>query len=477
VLDVVVTDHSGRVRDNLTKDDFHIAENGVPQTILNFEPPSAHVVPTGAPITSTADLEARAPQSPVDIIVLDEMNTSFQDMAFARYALKKYLNAQPHQVQAPTELIAVSFDKFTVLHDYTQDRGAILAALDHHLTHYPWNLEQGESKIMNFAKSLGALEQVAEATAGHPGHKNIIWVGKGFSGIELSSPAVDQNTVTAVTYAIQQAVNMLRNSRITLYTIDPTILSSTVATTTDADSVMGVGDTMDAPDPDPFVGDVNFTELAKSTGGKSFYSRNDVDREIGESVRDGVNYYTISYRPTNSSDEAKPYRKIRVAFAMPGLHAYYRDGYYTQGNDDSVNLGPRLKYDMASAEASTMVYTGLKVLAAAKPGEPDAYIVGVPEHDLVWTADGVKESAKLTVVAAAVNNKNEVLRRATIDATAHRVGGTSNMNPDALARVEIKLPPGPGTYRVRFVVRGNGNGRIGTADIAIPGAAPPKNER
>jgi len=477
ILDVVATDHSGKVYNGLKQEDFIVTEDGIPQKILSFESPSAHVVPIGAPITSTADLERRAPQSPVDVIVFDEMNTSFQDMAFARYALKKYLNAQPDQAQAPTELIAVSFDKFTVLHDYTQDRVAILSALNHHLTHYPWNLQRGENKIMNFAKSLGALEQVAEATAGHPGHKNIIWVGKGFPGIDLSSPSITPGSVTAITYALQQAVNMLRDSRITLYTIDPTILSSTIATTSDADSVPGTTDgAMDASAPDPFIGDVSFTGLAKATGGKSFFSRNDVDKEIGESVRDGVNYYTISYRPNTQSNSEKPYRKIRIAFALPGLHAYYRDGYYTQGNDNPAVPGPRLKYDLAAAEESTMVYTGLSVLAEAKPGVPDTYVVGVPERDLIWTSDGDSESAKLMVVAAAVNNQNQVLRRATIEATAHRTQANA-ADPEALARVEISLPPGPNTFRLRFVVRSDANGRMGTADIAISGAPPAKNQR
>jgi VWFA-related protein len=479
VLDIVVTDRSGQVRNDLRREDFHVAEDGVPQTILSFEPPSAHPVPSGGPpITSTADLEKRAPQSPVDIIVLDEMNTAFTDMAFARYALKKYLNAQPQQVQAPTELIAVSFDKFTVLKDYTQDRGAILTALQHHLTHYPWNLQRGESNIINFAKSLGALEQVAQATAGHPGHKNIIWVGKGFKGINLSSPAITSGAVAGVTYAVQQLVNMLRDSRITLYTIDPTILSSTISTTTDADSVMGVGDSMDATPPDPFEGDVNFPGIATATGGKAFYSRNDVDREVGESVRDGVNYYTVSYRPSNESDAGKPYRKIRVTFAMSGLHAYYRDGYYPKGNDAPATPGPRLQYDLAAAEQSTMVYTGLTVSAQEKPGVPNTYVVGVPERELAWTTDGDHESAKIRVVVAAVNNQNQVMSRATLIATAHRpVRSSGTGNPDALAKVEISLPPVPNTFRMRFVVRSEGDGRLGTADIPIPGATPAKNVR
>lgn len=478
VLDVVVTDHSGQLRNNLTRDDFHITEDGVPQTVLNFEPPSSHPVPAGASITSTKDLESRAPQSPVDIIVLDEMNTSFQDMAYARYALKRYLNAQPAQMQAPAMLIAVNFDRFIVLHDYTQDRGEILRALDHHLTHYPWNLERGESRYLDFAKSLGALEQVAEAMRGHPGHKNIVWVGKGFPGIDLSSPAISQRAVAGVTYAMQQAVNMLRDSRVTLYTIDPTILTSTIATTTDADSILGVGDSMDATAPDPFAGDVNFTGLAKATGGKSFYSRNDIDREIGESVRDGVNYYTISYRPTNQSDEARPYRKIRVAFAQAGLHAFYRDGYYAAASDVPAASAPRSAYDLAAAEESTMVYTGLRVLVAPKPDAPDTYLVGVPEIQLAWEPDGDRESARIRVVAVAVNNQSEVLRRATEEITAHRaVKAATTLNPNALARVEIMLPLSPNAYRLRFVVYSEKDGRLGSADILIPGAASPKNTR
>lgn len=476
VLDVVVTDRDGNLRDDLKREDFQVMENGVPQTIVDFEPPSMHPVPSGAPIESTQDLEARAPQAPVDVIVLDEMNTSFQDMAYARYALKKYLNAQRGE-QAPTMLIAVSFDQFKVLLDYTQNRAEILKALDHHLTHYPWNLERGEGKYINFAKSLGALEQVAEATRGHAGHKNIIWVGKGFPGIDLSSPNLTQEAVAGIQYATQQAVDMLRDSRVTLYTIDPTILSSTVAVTSDADSIMtGMDGSMDATAPDPFVGDVNFTGLAKATGGKSFYSRNDVDREIGESVRDGVNYYTISYHPTSASDAEKPYRKIRVNLNLPGLRAFYRDGYYANASEQVSAKDPRIVYDLQAAEESTMVYTGLTVLAIERPGSDGTYVVGVPQSQLTWDRAGSTESAKLRVVAAAINNKGEVLGRATELVTAHRSSPAAPGNRD-LAKVDIQLKPPPNTYRMRFVLRNEADGRLGTADIFIPGAAPPKNTR
>ena len=107
--------------------------------------------------------------------------------------------AQPAQFQAPTILIAVSHEKLIVLRDYTKNRSAILSALDHHLAAYPWRLQTGVSVIEQLALSLGALEQVAQATAGHPGHKNLIWIGHGFPGINLSSPGIDSNSAHGIT--------------------------------------------------------------------------------------------------------------------------------------------------------------------------------------------------------------------------------------------------------------------------------------
>jgi VWFA-related protein len=474
VLDVVVTDRGGAIKSDLKAEDFHISEDGIEQKIVNFEIPSAHIIPTKNDlISSTADLDKRAPQSPVNIVVLDELNTTFQDMAFARFALKNYLDSQVGAVQAPTMLIAVSFDKFTVLHDYTQDRTAVLSALDHHLAAYPWNLQRGEGKVRTMVLSLGAIEQVAQATAGHPGHKNLIWVGKGFPGIDLVSPSLNASAVAGITGAMKDAVNMLRDSRITLYTVDPTLLTAALAVTTDADSVAGAADVPGAPPPDPFGKDTSFETLARTTGGKSFYSRNDVDREIGESVRDGENYYTIAYRPTSSSDESKPFRTIRVTLAKPGLHAAYREGYFNQKPVAATKPGTRIEYDMDAAIESPLVYTGLSVHAEQKPGALGTYIVDVPEEELVWSADGGGESAKLQLIAAVLDKKGRILLRDTQDTTEHRRLSPLGNRGAGLAMLEIRVSFPKGAIRVRFVLRGLANGLMGTADVQIPTAANP----
>jgi len=215
---------------------------------------------------------------------------------------------------------------------------------------------------------------------------------------------------------------------------------------------------------------VNFTQLAKASGGKAFYNRNDVDRLIGESVRDGMNYYTISYRPTAPTDAEKAFRKIRVNFTMPGLHAGYRDGYYTKANDVAAATGGRATYDMHAAESSTLVYTGLHVLAAAKPGEPDTYLVGVPQGDLAWTADGDVETTKIMVAAVLLDGRDKILKRSTDEVTAKRPLGAQSAG---YAKMAITLPSDPAGYRMRFIVRGDADGKIGSADLPVPGAPPP----
>src|ERR1700686_3218620 len=90
VLDMVVTDAKGNIVTDLKRDDFHVTELNEPQTILNFEEAGSHLLKPEININSTADLDRVAPRAPVNIILLDEFNTHFEDMAFARYSLKKY---------------------------------------------------------------------------------------------------------------------------------------------------------------------------------------------------------------------------------------------------------------------------------------------------------------------------------------------------------------------------------------------------
>jgi VWFA-related protein len=218
VLDMVVTDAKNNIVTDLKREDFHVTELDEPQTILNFEAAGAHSLSPDMSIESTADLDRLAPRAPVNIILLDEFNTHFEDMAFARYSLKKYLEKEPGKLSMPTMLISVDLQRFTVLRDYTQNKDEILAALDHHFVAYPWQAHQGAWVSERYATAFLTLRRVAEAVVGHPGHKNMIWIGRGFPAI-FRGASVD--TDRRAYNAVQTCVNELRDARVTLYTIDP----------------------------------------------------------------------------------------------------------------------------------------------------------------------------------------------------------------------------------------------------------------
>jgi VWFA-related protein len=470
LLDVVVTDKAGQIVPGLSRDDFSVFENGVAQQIKSFEMPAKDTIAANVAIHSSAELAKLAPQAPVDILVLDEFNTRFEDMDFARYALRKYLTAQPEKLPQPTMMIAVSLNKFTVLRDYTQNRQELLTALEKHLALYPWHLQYDPDIVRRLSVSLSALEQVAEAEAGHPGHKNIIWVGRGFPGINLQTTTAEIKT--GITGAIQTAVNMLRDSRITLYTIDPTALSSSVQVTTtggDPDDPSSVNED------DPLAGDVSFTSLAPATGGKAYFSRNDVDREIGTSIRDGANFYTLGYTPTSPDDTEQAYRHIRIKLNRPGLSATTRDGYYAAPASAQPADANRVTFDLRTASTSTLAYTALPVKVAASGDPPGSFVVQVDSSALSWTATQTgDEEAHLVVLTASFDAKGKMLSRVTDEMTAHvqaameektRSGSTS-------FRISLQLPPGAAS--LRFVVRNPGDGKIGTADLLLtPGAEKP----
>lgn len=471
VLDMVVTDSKGNIIRDLKREDFHVEEAGEPQTILNFEMAGAHSPDPDAVIDSTADLDRLAPRAPVNIVLLDEFNTRFEDMAFARYSLKKYLEKQPEKLVTPTLLVAVDLQHFTVLHDYTQNKDELLSALDHHFAAYPWQVHQFAWVGERYATAFITLRRVAEAVIGHPGHKNMIWIGRGFPPFDVARAPVDaENQIFS---AVQDCVNTLRDARITLYTIDPAGVMINPAEYGAA-----------AAFNDPFGGEYQFSKLAKATGGRTLYGRNDVDAEIGTAIQDGANFYTLAYRPTNNSYEPRKFRKIKITVDRPGLTVITREGYYQQfgpGRVNPVNPSRRLLADLVSADTSTMVYDGVPLTLKPSPTDPDAFTVHVDSRGLIWTfaSDTEPRHTEVILMVSTFDHKGKELKR---DAKILKINAPNTVPPTGRLERDLdlayKIDHNPKAVRARFTVRVTATGRIGTADATLGQlesmSAPPK---
>ena len=461
VLDVVVTDAKGNIVTDLKRDDFQVTEAKEPQSILNFESAGAHAVSPNITINSTADLDALAPRTPVNIILLDEFNTRFEDMAFARYSLKKFLEKQPDKLDTPTMLVAVSLQNFVVLNDYTQNKAAILTSLDHHFAAYPWQAHQGQWLSERFSTAFGTLMRIAQATVGHQGHKNMIWIGRGFPSVNFANLQVDAES--RVNNAVQECVNMLRDARVTLYSVDP-------AGVMIDPGVYGqdIGGAID-----PFGGNYQFSRLARATGGRALYGRNDVDTQIATGIRDGRSFYTLVYRPSNTSLDPQKFRKIHVEIDRPGLTATTREGYYLQtppARINPANPSRRLAFDLLSAESTTLAYDGVPLSLTHSAADPNTFILNVDAHALAWSpaTDTEPRRAEVILLASTFDKKGKELKRIaqTIRASAPPTV-PPNGRLERSMQLNVKLDPDPKAVRARFVVRVSASGRIGTADTPL----------
>ncbi len=459
-------DQKGNAVTDLTRDQFHITENDQPQEIRNFEVPGRFTPSPDITINSTADLDRLAPRAPVNIVLLDEFNTRFEDMAFARYSLKKWLDKQPAKLDTPCMLVAVDLQHFTVLRDYTQNKDEILNALNHHFVAYPWQAHQFAWLAERYTTAFYTLTRVAEATVGHLGHKNMIWLGRGFPTLNLANVAIDgQNQIHS---AMQQTINELRDARVTLYTIDPAGLMVDAGVYGNA-----------AREFSPFGGDPTFEELAKATGGRTLHGRNDVDAELGSAIRDGASLYTLTYRPNNSFGEAEKFRRIKVTLDRPGLTFVTRQGYYPATRPARPNrdgqVGRKLATELINAGDSNMAYDAVAFTAQASATDPNELRIVVEPRGMAWyiVPDGSKPRfTRLIVLASQFDKKGKELSRkaATYSFTAPASAPpTGPLNiPVAL---KVNLDPQPKAVRARLVVRIEASGHMGTADLTLaPGA-------
>lgn len=472
VLDVVVTDKKGNLiqKDDLKPEDFEVYEDGVLQKIRNFEPPSKHLMPTlDRPIVNSAADLKKIGDAPVTILVLDELNSQFQDMSYARNMLVKYLQSQPAILRQPTALMLASNTKFEQVHDYTQDRDALIEVVKKHMPEYPWKAENGGNSgaaaVERMAQNLSALQQLARSSTGTPGRKNVIWVGNGFPSANLVG--LPQDEADTIEKAFRQVTARLLAARITVYTINP-MAGTTV--TVEADDPADLDSTGFDAGADPFgEGSVSFQGFARETGGVAYMGRNDLNNVIAEGIDKGRDYYTLAYSPTNKSDDAVKYRNIRVVMKDKNLRATTRNGYFPETDSDlnptldktarPKDVRANLQMDLSAALTSTISYNGLDV--TVKKSSSTEFLLTVAEQGIAWSDPGAngEQHAEATVAAGWYDAKGKLIGHVASEQLSPRKGN----NDGATYKVTATIPSN--AVRIRFVVRDALNAHMGTADL------------
>ncbi|MDE1163152.1 MAG: VWA domain-containing protein [Acidobacteriaceae bacterium] len=469
VLDVVVLDKKGNPVKGLDKSQFTVLEDKKPQTIRNFElhePTPADQKPKVI-VKSTADLN-KIGTDPVDILVFDELNSKFEDMTYARDRMLKYLMRQPEILPRPTQLLAAGDAHFVVLHDYTQNRQELLDALKTHLPQYPWQMmrnQVGDGALERMAQTLGILSQIADASSGTRGRKNVVWIGAGYPSVDTS--AMDQEDQDKIMETIRVVTSRMLTSHVVLYVIDPAGVQAMQQDTGTDDEGNATSSNL-ASGLGPFTDKLDFATFAPATGGEIFAERNDIDREVDDGLRESSSYYTLTYTPTNTDDVSTAFRDIRVKMKDPSLHAVTRKGYF--GGPIPVEVAPKqdtkpsnqLKWDIGAAAQTTLPYNGLDVRADEISG---GYKLNVVAKGLTWTdlEDGSR-TAEVTIMAVCTTEKAKSVCHESRE-IKDKIKPTDDIERGERVTFPFKMDVPERTTHLRFVVRDAGSGRIGTTDV------------
>jgi VWFA-related protein len=319
LLDVVVTDRSGKPMPGLAEKDFVVRNNGTPQKILSFQAVGGE----------TAISEVKPTQTPVKIILLvDEVNTTFDRVAYERNQIKKFLSQNGGKLPQPMSLAFFSDTGTEIQNHASQDGNALLASFDQHQNSLRTIRRSagfyGAEERLDL--SLNTLSRLAAAEAQEPGRKMVIWISPGWPllsgpGIQLTSKQQQHlfATITSVSTALRQA-------RITIYSIDPLGLADAggVRVLYYQEFLKPVTAVKNVQ-----IGNLGLQVLATQTGGLALNSSNDITAQITRCIAEADAFYTLTIDAA-PADTPNDFHSVDVKVETPGLTARTRNGYYAQ---------------------------------------------------------------------------------------------------------------------------------------------------
>ncbi len=496
ILDVVVTDGRGRPVRGLTASDLTVTEDGRPQVIRMVDTSGGGAdgaVARGGLGEGVPGSESRGGTGGArTVLLLDEINVRFFDLAFARMRMEAFLASRKAAGQ-PIAVMSMSGGKTTLVHDFTTDREALVRAVHKMPAVLPATGEGGIitgnvdplRELENFRHAVGVLEQISSALKGTPDRINLLWITSGFPALtQMTSSSELQSTLDQL---MQGTSNLFLEAKVTLYTIDPhgvQIESSLPNHNGQQYQGAGAGATNINTGEELLGNQINVTNsqavansvlgrLDQRTGRRSYGNMNDIDVPIGMAMEESASAYRVAYSPSDKEFDGK-YRKIRVKVSRPGLTARTRDGYYATP-EPPVPTPRERKLMLEEALESPFLFEGLRVTGSLMPGPARSTVevtVGSAGLTRVWDTAGDAggdegtSHVRLTVAMAAFSGANRVLgtRVWEVEATGRKAVGGS-------LRYALAYPLPAGTMRLRVAVSDGSGRRTGTAEVPLGGGS------
>jgi VWFA-related protein len=326
--------------------------------------------------------------------------------------------------------------------------------------------DESEYNDLNTDRELFALRAVAKSLEKITEKKSLLYFSGGISRDGIENQA-----------SLRSAINAAVRANLAIYSVDTRGLQA-VTPLGDAStgSMRGTGaysggaitNNMNAN----FASQEVMSSLSVDTGGKAFFDSNDFAPAFAQVQRDTSAYYAIGFHSSDAARDGR-YRKLTIKVNRPGVKLEYRPGYYApadfkhSGNEDREReLNEQLASDLPATDMAVYMDAMYFRLDENRFFVPVSLIV--PGSQIPFVKGGDKDKATLDIIGSVIDEFKRPIGQA-------RETVKLNLDPTLNARqkniqytTSFNLPPGK--YQMKFVVRENQTGRMGSfeADITLP---------
>jgi VWFA-related protein len=502
LTNIVVRDKkTGEVVRGLTANDFQVMENGKPQKIVSFDfqsvdqaaPLNEATVNGKAPNTIMGSMNRSATSTELRnhrLIVMFFDITSMQpeDLERAQDAARNYINKQMH----PADLVAVvSLDQSLSLdRDFTANKQLLLNAVN------AYSGTQGAGFQSGATSTTNQVEDTTSFTADEQEYNDVNTDRELFAFADIAHSLAYINEKKSLLYfsggiqrdgienqaSLHAAINASVRANMSIYSVDARGLEA-ISPLGDAStgSLRGTSGYNGAALQNNLDSNFNTQEvmatLSSDTGGKAFFDSNDFSPAFQRIQQDTSAYYEIGFRSTDTRLDGR-YRRLTIKINRPNVKLEYRPGYYAPADYRHANkdererqLQEQLSSDLPATDVEVYLQAYYFRSDTGSAASPHFYVpvsLIVPGSQIPFVKGGDRSKATLDIIGELKNSAGQDMAeiRQTVKLAIDDSQQVSQKNIQYTTNFSLPL----GKYHLKFVVRENQTGRMGSfeTDINLP---------
>ncbi len=497
LVSVTARDKQGNLVRDLKESDFTLLEDGKAQKLRSFDVEDATTYSAkgpeqaesqGAPVQVMA-AKAVAPEALRDrrliVLFFDLSSMEQEETERAADSALKFIDKQ----MTSADLVSVvTFDSSLQLRkDFTSDKDALKHTINVMIgvegqgmsngstgsdegsqeTGQNFTADDTEYNTFNTDRRLQAIASLSQAMAKINQKKAILYFSSGL-----------EKTGTENQAQLRQAINAAVKSNVAIYPVDSRGLEAFApGGSAQNASLRGraaySGQAVLSQFDSNFATQETLSTIAEDTGGKAFLDTNDFGKAFDKVQADTSTYYVLGYRSTNPAMDGK-YRRITVKVNRPGLKLEYRQGYYGPRDFKHYTKDDR-EQQLDDEIASDLPETDLPVYLSTEyfRGKEDKFYIPVsivvPGSAIPFATAADKDRATLDIMGVIRDKQTKFPVGQARETVKLNIEGSKQIRQKNVQYNTGFLLPA-GNYHLKFVVRENENGRMGSfeTDLSVP---------